>query len=147
VAVHHLAITRIAIVVLMAACYSELQPAVCKAGNSDPNTMTLEKALASTPNSDKWVAVLKKEIHTLEEMGGWEEVPESDVKGKIVPVHIVMKLKRKPSGRIDKFKSCVVAQGDLLTDNHDSHIGLCLEHHQDDDDDPGSHLGVVHLHL
>ncbi len=35
---------------------------VYKASKSDPDTMTLEQALADTVHSDQWVAALEKEI-------------------------------------------------------------------------------------
>ena len=84
---------------------------IFKASNSDPDTMTLQQALAQTENYDKWIEALEKEIRALEEHGVWEEVPVSEAKGDIVPSHFVMKIKRKPDGSLDKFKARLVVAG------------------------------------
>ena len=70
-------------------------PEICKASKSDPDTMTLEQALADTANYDKWIAALEKEIRALEEHEVWEEVPISEAEGKIVPTMFVMKIRRE----------------------------------------------------
>ena len=90
------------------------RPLAFKASNSDPDTFTLEQALAQTENYDKWVEALEKEIRALEKHGVWEEVPVAEAKGDIIPVMFVMKIKRKPDGSLDKFKSRVVCRGDLM---------------------------------
>jgi hypothetical protein len=87
---------------------------VYKASKSDPDTMTLEQALADTVHSDQWVAALEKEIRALEEHEVWEEVPASQAEGDIVPTMFVMKIKRKPDGTLDKFKARITVRGDLM---------------------------------
>jgi len=90
------------------------EPNVFKASKSDPDTLTLEQALADKENYSKWLDALDKEITSLEEKGVWEEVLESEAKGDIVPTHWVMKIKRKPDGSLDKFKARIVVRGDLM---------------------------------
>ena len=89
-------------------------PEIYKASKSDPDTMTLEQALADTANYDKWIAALEKEIRALEEHEVWEEVRISEAEGKIVPTMFVMKIKRKPDGTLDKFKARITVRGDMM---------------------------------
>ena len=89
-------------------------PEFYKASQSDPDTMTLQQALADTENYGKWIEALEKEIRALEEHGVWEEVPVSDARGDIVPSHFVMKVKRKPDGSLDKFKARLVIAGNRM---------------------------------
>ena len=91
-----------------------MSPEVYKTVKSDLDTMTLEQALAQTENRDKWMESLDKEIQSLEERATWTEVPVSEAKGDIVPVHWVMKIKRRPDGSLLKFKSRIVVRGDLM---------------------------------
>ena len=89
-------------------------PEIYKASNSDPDTMTLQQALADTANREKWIEALEKEIRALEKHGVWEEVPMSEADGQIVPCHFVMKIKRKPDGTLDKFKARLVVAGNKM---------------------------------
>ena len=90
------------------------EPMVFAASKSDPDTFTLEQALSQPENYHQWVAALEKEIRALEEHGVWEEVPVSEAKGDIIPTQFVMKIKRKPDGSLDKYKSRIVVRGDLM---------------------------------
>jgi Reverse transcriptase (RNA-dependent DNA polymerase) len=91
-----------------------MSPDIYKAANSDPDTMTLDQALAQSENRDKWIEALEKEVRSLEDRGCWKEVPISAARGDIVPVHWVMKIKRKPDGSMDKFKARLVVRGDMM---------------------------------
>ncbi|CAB9531664.1 hypothetical protein SEMRO_3811_G351230.1 [Seminavis robusta] len=63
-----------------------ISPEIYKASKSDPDTMTLEQAMADTENYDRWDAALEKEIRDLEDHGTWEEVPIGEAQGEVVPV-------------------------------------------------------------
>jgi hypothetical protein len=103
-----------------------VDPEFYKASKSDPDTMTLEQALADTSNYDKWLEALDKEINSLEDMDVWDEIPESEATGPIVPTHWVMKIKRKPDGSLDKFKARLVVRGDLMKDfDFETHAPVC----------------------
>jgi hypothetical protein len=103
-----------------------MTPEIYKASKSDPDTMTLEEALKDVENHDKWVAALEKEIRELESHGAWEEVPVEDAKSDIVPTHWVMKIKRRPDGSFDKFKSRIVVRGDLMKGyDFETHAPTC----------------------
>ncbi len=100
-------------------------PLVYKASKSDPDTMTLEQAMKDTEYVDEWKAAVIKEIRQLEDMGTWDEVPISEATGPIIPVHIVMKRKRRPDGTIDKHKGRLVVRGDRMRgsefDDYETH--------------------------
>lgn len=87
---------------------------VYKASRTDPDTLTLEQALADTEFRDQWIACMEKEIQDLEAHGVWEEVPISDAKGDIIPTLWICKRKRKPDGSLDKFKGRITVRGDLM---------------------------------
>jgi Reverse transcriptase (RNA-dependent DNA polymerase) len=89
-------------------------PEMYKAARSDPDTFTLDEALSQEENYEHWIGALEKEIRPLEQRICWKEVPVSEAKGDIVPVHWVMKIKRKPDGTIDKYKARLVVRGDLM---------------------------------
>ena len=90
-------------------------PLSFKAGKTkNPDIFTLEEALADPDNYTKWVASLNKEITDLEMHGTWEEVPYESAEGQVVPVHWVLRVKRKPDGSIDKYKSRLCVRGDLM---------------------------------
>ena len=92
--------------------------AAFKASPSDPDTMTLQQALADTKHYDKWIEALEKEIRALEEHGVWEEVRWEDAQGEVIPSHFVMKIKRRPDGTLEKFKSRLVVAGNRM-DSYD----------------------------
>ena len=100
---------------------------VYKAAKSDPDTMTLEQALAEVENKEEWIAALDKEIRELEAHEAWEEVPIEDAAGhEIVATHWVMKKKRKPDGSLDKFKARIVVRGDLMKSyDFETHAPTC----------------------
>ena len=101
-------------------------PSVWKASQSDPDTMTIDQALADTAHYSEWTAALEKELRTLEDRNTWVEEPVSQAKGDIVPVHWVMKIKRKPDGSLDKFKARIVVRGDLMKDyDFETHAPTC----------------------
>ena len=72
--------------------------------------------LQDTKHQEQWKEAMRKEITSLEKMGCWKEVPQSQAKGKIIPTQWVFKIKRKPNGSLDKYKACLCARGDLMKD-------------------------------
>ena len=54
------------------ALLGEPAPEIYKASKSDPDTMTLQQALADVENRDRWIEALEKEIRALEAHGVWE---------------------------------------------------------------------------
>ena len=76
--------------------------------------MTFEQALADKEHYTEWIAAIDKEISALVEHEVWEEVPESEAKGDIVPTMFVMKVKRKPDGTLDRRKARITVRGDLM---------------------------------
>ena len=86
---------------------------VFRASRSDPDTPSLEQALASELR-EEWLKAIDKEIRALEEHGVWEEVPVSEATGDIIPTMHVLKVKRKPDGSLDKLKSRLTVRGDMM---------------------------------
>ena len=98
------------------------QPTAFAASKSDPDTFTLDQALAQTENHDKWVEALEKEIRALETHGVWEEVPISEAKGDVIPTMFVMKIKRKPDGsyKVSASGTAQPALGQVQGKDHSS---------------------------
>ena len=80
-------------------------PTVFRASRSDLDTFTFDEAMRDTENHDKWMEAIEKEIQQLEAMGTWDEIPVTQATGPEIPVHWVLKIKRKPDGTLDKFKA------------------------------------------
>jgi len=88
--------------------------------------MNYDKAMKDPVTRHLWIAAAEKEIRSLERLGTWKEVPITEAKNKIVPVHWIFKLKTLPDGTLDKMKGRVVVRGDLMDDyEYDTHSPVC----------------------
>jgi hypothetical protein len=80
---------------------------------ADPDTLTHDQAMADTEHISKWRAAAETEIRTLEQMGMWIEVPQTEVTSKILPGTWAYRRKRSPDGEIKKYKARYCIRGDL----------------------------------
>ena len=99
-----------------------LQGMALKAKKSkDPDLPSTREAL-SGPYAEEFWKAMDKEIESLENKGTWEVVDRSSVpKGvKVIPGTWTQKVKRRPDGRLNKFKSRWCFRGDL---ERDSYVG------------------------
>ena len=86
----------------------------------------MEEALSDAEHYDDWVKSLNKEIGDLEKNDTWDEVHYESAEGQVVPVHWVLKVKRRPDGSIDKRKARLVVRGDRMTGyDFETHAPTC----------------------
>ncbi len=64
-----------------------------------------------SPDRDKWLQAMSKEIQSLEEKGSWK-VEKTPPGIKLVRSFYVLKIKTDAHGRLIKFKARLVAKGD-----------------------------------
>lgn len=64
----------------------------------------------SSPQQLEWTKAMEDELASLQEMGTWTLVPR-ETNMKVVKSKWVFRIKRGPTGKIDKFKARVVAVG------------------------------------
>jgi hypothetical protein len=69
--------------------------------------------MADTEHVSKWRAAAETEIRTLERMGTWVEVPQTEATSKILPGTWAYRRKRSPDGEIKKYKARYCVRGDL----------------------------------
>ena len=91
-----------------------------KAKGKDPDTPTLQEALAS-PQREQFLEAMRKEIQELEEHDTWtvvrrDELPEG---ANILPSTWALKVKRFPDGRVRKIKGRFCARGDRQVEGVD----------------------------
>jgi hypothetical protein len=79
----------------------------------DPDTLTHDQAMADTEHVSKWRAAAETEIRTLEQMGTWIEVPQTEASSQILPGTWAYRRKRSPDGEIKKYKARYCVRGDL----------------------------------
>jgi hypothetical protein len=60
-------------------------PSVYAAAASDPDTLTYNEAMRDLAHLDQWKAAAAAEIRTLEQMGTWTEVPQSNAGQSKIP--------------------------------------------------------------
>jgi hypothetical protein len=100
-------------------------PSVYAAAASDPDTLTYDEAMCDLAHLDQWKAAAAAEIRTLEWMGTWTEVPQSDAgQSKILPGTWAFRRKRTPDGEIKKFKARYFVRGDLQEGVYDTYSPL-----------------------
>lgn len=80
-----------------------------RATNSD--NPTLRQALQS-PDADKWREAILKELLQMEKMRVFMVVDNVPVGCKVLPSHLVLKIKRLADGTFDKYKARLVGGGD-----------------------------------
>jgi hypothetical protein len=95
-------------------------PYAFKASNSDPDTLSYEKAMKDVDKS-KWIAAAEKEIKSLEDQNTWTEVDISDATSRVLPSQWVFKRKRTPDGNIKSYKGRTVAKRDLEEGGFDTY--------------------------
>ena len=99
--------------------HSIAAPAAYKAATSDPDTLSIDQAMADA-NVDDWLKAAQKEISSLEAKNTWTEVPMSEAKTKVLPDTWVFRRKRTPDGAIKKFKARYCVRGDLQEGDFDT---------------------------
>ena len=87
---------------------------------SDPDTLTFNQAM-NDPDREKWIEAAEIEIQELEDHKVWEEIPESEATGKIIPATWVFRRKRNPSGDIKRWKARICLRGDLIEGSGDTY--------------------------
>ena len=77
---------------------------------------TIKEAMSATPPEVKlWEIAIQEELSSLNEMGTWNLIDRRNVNGKIrvLPTHVVLKIKRDEYGIPERFKARIVAGGNL----------------------------------
>ena len=98
-----------------------LQAMALKAKKSkDPDIPSTREALSGPYAEDFWKA-MDDEIISLEEKGTWKIVDRSSIPSgaKVIPGTWSHRIKRKPDGRLNKFKSRWCFRGDLERDTYE----------------------------
>jgi hypothetical protein len=88
---------------------------------TDPNEPSTRKQMLKHPLAEKYLESEVSEYNTLEAMGAWKEIPESEVPvGKtITTIKTVYKPKYEAGGGIERLKSRMTARGFNLTQGID----------------------------
>eukprot|EP01083_Nonionella_stella_P274359 931201_1 len=86
--------------------------AYCKS-KSNTNLYTYHQAMAS-PQRSEWIEAAKKEFHSLDKLGCWDEVPVTQVTSKIIPGTWVLRIKRAPNRTFKKFKGRYCIKGQII---------------------------------
>lgn len=81
-----------------------------QASTSCDNEPTTFADAMSRADADQWYAAMAEELRTFVKIGLYEEVPRPPDR-KIIDSKWVYKVKRGPSGNIDKYKARLVAKG------------------------------------
>lgn len=79
----------------------------------DPDHPTLKEAL-SGPSSGDWKKAIDKELNMLRERKTWTMVPRPNK--RVLPSKVILKVKRKGDGTIERLKARLVALGCLQRD-------------------------------
>ena len=89
--------------------------------SDDPSVK--EAMSSSAPEKKEWEKAIQEELDSLEEKGTWQVVSKSAAKGKsggkILPTHVVLRIKRDSDGNPSRFKARIVAGGNLQTIGRD----------------------------
>ena len=93
------------------------------------DTPTVKEAMnASPPEVAMWRNAITKELTKLAKKGTWEELGKISRKGRkrigpngerLIPTHVILKIKRNPDSHPVRFKARVVAGGNLQIKNLD----------------------------
>ena len=71
---------------------------------------TLQEAVNATPEErEKWLHAIDEELSSLHSKNTW--VVDDQPPAQPLPTHIVLKIKRKSDGSIERFKARIVAGG------------------------------------
>jgi hypothetical protein len=71
------------------------------------------KQLLTHPKMTEFLEACKVEIEQLLKIGVWNVVPQSSIKGKLIPLKWVFTYKFDQDGYLIKYKARIVVQGDL----------------------------------
>ncbi len=70
--------------------------------------------MSATPEErDMWQSAIDEELASLESKNTWEI--DDSPGAQPLPTHVVLKVKRKSDGTVDRFKARVVAGGNFQT--------------------------------
>jgi hypothetical protein len=72
----------------------------------------------ASPDKDKWLEAIDKEVNALENAGTWTMVPHQPGMN-ILRSHFKLKVKRDTASAIIKYKASLVAGGDAQVHGHD----------------------------
>jgi len=112
----------------------EFGPCFHKVSN-DPDTLTCDKAMHA-PDRDKFVEAMMAEIKALVDNDTWDEAPESNAVGRILPGAWAFKCKRTSEGLICKCKGRHCCRDDLVEGDFITHAPVA-----------GNVTGHLHLGL
>lgn len=74
----------------------------------------LREALSATPEErDMWESAINEEFQYLDSKHTW--TPDDNPAAQPLPTHVMLKVKRKSDGNVERFKARVVAGGNLQT--------------------------------
>jgi Reverse transcriptase (RNA-dependent DNA polymerase) len=88
-------------------------PEIYRAVASDPDLLTFDQAMKDHPNVQRWLEAADLQVRTLERMGMWVEVPNSEATSRIIPGTWAFRCKRSPDGEVKKYKARFCVRGDL----------------------------------
>ena len=92
------------------------------AKKKNPDILSCREAMVDQADIKAWLEAALKEIRQLESQGAWTECRKSEAEGQqTVPCTWVFRYKRNPAGDIIKCKARICMQGDLMTDDAESH--------------------------
>ena len=79
---------------------------------------TVKEAMSATPpERELWIQAIVDELNSLESKGTWskvsKEIAKKEAKSKVLPTHVVLKVKRDENGLATRFKARIVAGGHL----------------------------------
>lgn len=73
----------------------------------DPTVSGTLKATFNEP--ELWKKTIEDEFDSIEEIDTWEQAPDSSA--KLLPNHIILKVKTDPHNQVERFKDRIVANG------------------------------------